>query len=60
MMTEPLWSPLELAEFLKVPVATIYQWHHRRVGPPAVRVGRHLRYRPEAVAAWLDKRQTAS
>jgi len=43
----------EVAEFLRVPVATLYQWKHRRVGPPAARVGRWLRYRRRDVEQWL-------
>lgn len=49
-----LWSVDELATFLGVPVATIYQWRHKKYGPPARRVGKHLRYRPADVEAWLD------
>lgn len=35
-------------------VATLYQWRRRGVGPPARRVGRHLRYDPDAVRAWFN------
>lgn len=31
---ERLVSPAELARFLSVPVATIYQYRHRGDGPP--------------------------
>jgi excisionase family DNA binding protein len=34
----------DLADYLGVPVATIYAWRHRQ-GPPGFRVGRHLRFR---------------
>jgi len=44
----------QLADLLQVPVGTLYQWRHRRYGPPGRRVGRHVRYRPEDVKAWLD------
>lgn len=50
---EDLWTPPETAAFLGVPVATLYQWRRRGYGPPAIRVGRHLRYEPAAVRAWL-------
>jgi excisionase family DNA binding protein len=50
----PLWTPTDVAQFLGVPVATLYQWRRRRIGPPAHRVGRHLRYDPDAVRAWFD------
>jgi len=48
-----LWTPQDVAEFLGVPVGTLYQWRSRGIGPPAHRVGRHLRYEPDAVRAWL-------
>ncbi len=51
-----LLSPLELAEILGVPVTTIYAWRARGYGPPAIRVGKHLRWRPEEVEAWLIRR----
>lgn len=46
----------EVAEFLGVPVKTLYQWRYKGVGPTGVRVGRHLRYRAGDVAAWIDRR----
>ncbi len=50
-----LWTVQEVADFLGVPVGTLYQWRHRRTGPSAYKVGRHLRYDPETVRAWLNK-----
>jgi excisionase family DNA binding protein len=44
----------ELAELLQVPAKTIYTWRYKGVGPQAVRIGRHLRFRAEDVVAWLD------
>jgi excisionase family DNA binding protein len=44
----------ELAELLQVLEKTIYSWRYRGEGPPGVVVGRHLRYRPQDVAAWLE------
>jgi excisionase family DNA binding protein len=52
---EPLWTVEDVSAFLGVPVATLYQWRHRRIGPRASRVGRHLRYDPADVRAWLDR-----
>ncbi len=48
-----LWSPTDLADFLGVPLKTIYSWRARNIGPPAYRVGRHLRYDPVEVKSWL-------
>lgn len=46
----------ELAEYLGVPVATLYQWRYRREGPPGFRVGRHLRYRWSDIEEWIEHR----
>ncbi len=47
----------ELAHYLQVPRATIYKWRYSSEGPPASRVGRHLRYRLEDVDTWLNSRK---
>ena len=52
---EELWSIDEVSAFLRVPVGTLYQWRHRRIGPRAAKVGRHLRYNPADVRAWLEE-----
>jgi excisionase family DNA binding protein len=46
----------ELADLLQVPPKTIYTWRYKRIGPPAVPLGRYLRFRADDVAAWLEKR----
>ncbi|WP_066361069.1 helix-turn-helix domain-containing protein [Herbidospora mongoliensis] len=51
--TERLWSADDVAEFLGVPVATLYQWRCRRIGPRGRRIGKHLRYMPDDVLAWV-------
>jgi len=50
-----LLSPEDLAEYLGVPLATVYRWRARRTGPPGLRVGKHVRYRREVVERWLDE-----
>jgi len=53
--TESEWlSPEDLATSLKIPVRTTYAWRQRNYGPPAIRVGKHIRYRASDVEAWLD------
>lgn len=37
------------------PVHTLYRWRHNGDGPAGYRVGRHVRYRREAVEAWLEQ-----
>lgn len=52
----------ELAAELKVPVKTIYDWRSRtpQYGPPAIKVGRYLRWKPEVVDAWIDAQEPES
>jgi excisionase family DNA binding protein len=53
---EPLLTTQDLADYLKVPVATVYKWRSVGTAPRGVRVGRHVRYRLRDVERWLDKR----
>jgi excisionase family DNA binding protein len=55
--SEEFLTPEEVAGWLKVPVPTLYGWRHRGGGPPASRVGRHLRYRRGDVAEWFDEQK---
>ncbi len=50
---EPLLSAQDLARYHDVPVATVYAWRYRGVGPPGLRVGKHLRYRRIDVNEWI-------
>lgn len=53
----PWMTPKGLATLLGVPLQTIYAWRTRGEGPPAHKIGRHLRYRPEDVEQWLGSRR---
>jgi DNA-binding transcriptional MerR regulator len=50
-----LWSVQDVADFLGIPVQTLYQWRTKGYGPPARRIGRYLRYRPADVRSWVDE-----
>jgi Helix-turn-helix domain len=50
---ERLWTTEETSQFLGIPVSTLHQWRYFAKGPNAFRVGRHLRYDPDAVRLWL-------
>ena len=52
-----LWTVGELSSYLGIPVATLYKWRQQETGPPAVRLGKHIRYRPEAVQDWLRSQE---
>lgn len=45
----------EVAQYLGIPVATLYQWRTRGIAPRAVRVGKHLRFRRADVEAWVER-----
>lgn len=57
LMETKLWSLQEVADYLQVPVATVYRWRHLRdgSGPPGFKVGRHVRYKASDVEAWLEE-----
>ncbi|WP_340686491.1 helix-turn-helix domain-containing protein [Amycolatopsis coloradensis] len=50
---DPLWSVEEVSDYLRVPVKTLYQWKWLGEGPPVRKIGRHLRYDPTKVRAWV-------
>jgi excisionase family DNA binding protein len=45
-------TPTELATELGIPVKTLAEWRSRGLGPAYVKVGRHVRYRREAIDEW--------
>jgi excisionase family DNA binding protein len=49
-----LLSAPELAEYVGVPLSTIYHWRSRGRGPHGFRVGKQVRFRASDVAAWLE------
>lgn len=54
MLDTTLLSPDELADYLAIPVKTVYNWRTSGKGPRGVRIGRHLRFRWSDVQEWLD------
>lgn len=56
----PLATPEQVAEFLGVPIRTIYSWRRNHTGPPGFRVGRHIRYRWSDVEGWITAQQSAN
>ena len=58
VMNTELVTPVELAQRLRVPPRTLDQWAYRGSGPAFIKVGRHRRYRPEDIEAWLDAQTT--
>lgn len=54
---EPLIGIEELAEYLGVPIKTLYKWRQEGTGPASVRVGRHVRYFVSDVRDWLSQQR---
>lgn len=52
-------SPEQVSELLQVPVPTLYAWRYHRTGPPAFRVGKHVRYRRRDLEAWIEAQLAA-
>jgi predicted DNA-binding transcriptional regulator AlpA len=51
-------TPGDLVEMFELPsVETVYQWRRKRTGPRGFRVGRHLRFDPADVRAWVDSQR---
>jgi predicted DNA-binding transcriptional regulator AlpA len=47
----------QVAAEVGVSVDTLQRWETRRIGPPAVRIGRKVLYRAEAFREWLVSRE---
>ncbi|MCK2237819.1 MULTISPECIES: AlpA family transcriptional regulator [unclassified Crossiella] len=54
-----LWTAEETAGFLGVPLKTLYQWRWKGTGPRGRKVGRHLRFDPAVVRAWVAADEVA-
>lgn len=61
-MHDRLLSIGEVSEYLGIPVGSLHLWRTKRTGPPAFRVGKHLKYMQADLVAWVEAeraRQTA-
>lgn len=54
-MIDNLMTVETVSEYLGVPVATVYAWNSRGLGPKRYRLGKHVRYRRPDVEAWLEE-----
>lgn len=50
----------QVADLLQVPVDTLYYWRSTKYGPQAMKVGKYLRWRPDAIDAWLVSLEEAA
>lgn len=54
----PLLTPDDVAEFLQIPTATIYEYARRWNDPlPSFKIGKHVRFDHASLGAWLGRRR---
>lgn len=52
-------TPAELADYLDVPLSTVYEWNSTGTGPRRLRFGKRVRYRVDDIAAWIASCEVA-
>lgn len=58
--TSPLMRPPEAATYLGYSPKTLEKWRKNGEGPAFVRIGSRVRYRKEALDAWIAAREVAT
>ena len=56
--TDELLTIKEVADILRVPVATLRYWRHLGTGPGNFKIGRGIRYWRSAIDRWLHDQAT--
>jgi predicted DNA-binding transcriptional regulator AlpA len=51
---ESLLNETQVSEKIQVSLACLRRWRLRGEGPPYVKVGPLVRYRPEAITEWIE------
>lgn len=51
---ERLLTLPEVADYIGVPLQTLYAWRSRGDGPRGIRVGKHVRVRRDELERWLE------
>ncbi len=52
---DDLLTMAEVADVVRVPVATLRYWRHLGIGPHSFRIGRSVRYWRTEVLRWLEE-----
>ncbi|NMM24450.1 MAG: helix-turn-helix domain-containing protein [Phycicoccus sp.] len=55
---DELLSMQEVADIVRVPIATLRYWRHLGSGPQSFRIGRSVRYWRSDVLQWLEKQSS--
>jgi excisionase family DNA binding protein len=51
-------STQQVSDFLGIPTATIWRWRYLGEGPPAAKIGRHLRFARQDLLEWVEEQKT--
>jgi excisionase family DNA binding protein len=52
-----LLTDVEVAEYLRVSLATVRRWRSEGTGPPWFRAGRSVRYSRRALDEWIKRQE---
>jgi len=53
---EEFWTAAEVAVYLRLPQSTVYKLAQDNI-LPGFKVGKHWRFRHEAILKWIDERE---
>jgi excisionase family DNA binding protein len=59
-MSDQLLTLPEVADYLGVPLQTLYQWRSQGTAPRGIRCGKHIRVRRDELEAWLERHTDAN
>jgi predicted DNA-binding transcriptional regulator AlpA len=48
----------DVSRITKLSLATVRRWRRQKKGPPYIKIGAAVRYKPESLSAWLQSRPT--
>jgi excisionase family DNA binding protein len=54
---DDLLTVTEVADLLRVPVATVRWWRHNRTGPRSFKIGRHVLYQRSDITAYIAQQR---
>ena len=56
-MSSEWLSSEDLSNEFRIPLPSVRRWRYTGLGPPGVKLGRHVRYRREDVDRWIEQRK---
>lgn len=54
LLAKPLLTTQEVADVFGVKVGTVENWRYKETGPPAVKLGRQIRYEGQTIRDWIN------